>query len=152
MLWREHYNPRILSNTQMPEVEFEWLKGETRSIHNIVLVGGFGLAAVADQGIWLKLFDEAFPGDPNVFRAYIATQWSFKNKRDAMAVVPPSQHGATLLITDPLHGWTDLVKPERVDRGFAAIVHEKTIKLLMIGPPTEETWDEFRDAWTALRT
>jgi hypothetical protein len=152
VLWREPYQTRISGNHLIPELDdIDSIRGGRNVSSTAVWIGGFGFNAISDQGVWWRLFQEAFPGDPCVFRAFILPKWTTKKRMEAISVVPPSEHVSSLLISDPDYHWEKLVDPDKPERGFTAIVLPGTVDLLMVGPPTEEAWDQFRERWGSLR-
>ncbi len=56
------------------------------------------------------------------------------------AVLPPSQHGRIVVV--PAIEWLG----DHPDRVRAMVVQGRTARILMVGPPTEDAWDEFQAA------
>jgi hypothetical protein len=146
MLWREHYEPRVLTSVLVP-------KGLPKVVSEVtyVIVGGFGLAAISDQGVWWKLLKSSFKQDTCIYRIFISQAWTPKKERDANAMIPPSEK-SSLILTEDYDQWCEIIQPDKPERGFAALVHQGKMQTLVIGPPTEEVWESFRDQYTALRT
>ena len=152
MLWRQPYAPRQLEGVTLPKCLSRRLDQTEFHAETYVIYGGFSLDAVADIGIWERLLNEEFPEDVRIVRAYIRESWTSKEIKNATAMVPPSFLPRTVLIYDALGEWANLVQPESTTRGFAAIIRNSIIELLFVGPPTEETWDDFRLRWQSART
>jgi hypothetical protein len=151
MLWREHYEPVVKQNLVLPVSKLEWLRGEARDTSHSVWICGFGLNAVADQGVWWRLMQSEFQVDPDVYRVFIRQDWTTKQKRDALASVPPSEHSTTLLMSDSQNSWKNLIQPDKPERGFAVVIKGQLIERLVIGPPTEEVWEAYSNLWRSLR-
>lgn len=133
MLWRESYRPRVFEGQALPD-----------GVGDGILIGAFDLLAQREIGIWLRLIAEAFPAlRPDVL--LISPTWSAKQRKVAAATFPPSLLGSLRFLEDPEEQWRAAIQPDRPERSFAAIVREGVADLLMVGVPTEEAWDDFRD-------
>jgi hypothetical protein len=131
--------------------EVESLDGNLGAPRAQVWIGGFGFRAVSDQGVWWRLMRSEFSSDPNIFRVFIESRWSERKRREALAIIPPSEKVSTLLVSDDVN-WRAIVMPDKPERGFAAMIADKEIKRLVVGPPTEEVWEDFINLWRAVRT
>ena len=151
MLWRETYSPRVKRDLACPVAQFVCLDGIPSSVSSEVWIGGFGFLAAADQGVWWRLFQSDFRGDDRVRRVFIVDKVGTADLETALSLVPGSEARRTFMIEDPNHFWKELVKPDCPERGFAVIMSEGKVPLLMIGTPTEEAWEEFSREWQ-LRT
>lgn len=128
MLWRPAYKPRVLRGTSLPSP----VEGP--------FVGAFDLRAQSELGIWLRLFDEAEISAPILLTQ---PEWTAAQRRMGSAVFPPSRQGQVVWNEDPSGHWADLVQPDRPERSFAGIGVDGTASIFVIGPPTEEVWEEF---------
>jgi hypothetical protein len=149
MLWRQPYTQRVVRDLPLPKHRVRYLDDGSSQVFPVkyVLIGAFGLQSIADIGIWERLSAEAFPSDNRIFRGYIRKIWTPKDVKETTAMIAPSAQNQTLLIADAEDEWSKIVQPDSIERGFAAIISEGKIILLMVGPPTEETWDDFRIEW-----
>ena len=145
MLWHQQYSPLIMLDAVMPEVELG-MDG------SFVILGSFGPMAVADQGVWWRLFKDAFPQSVDYYRFYFQQNWTPEDSEEVFALVPTSEHRSIRLIKDSEEKWRQLIKPDHSRRGFACIVNESRLPIIMIGPPTEEGWDLFRTTWESIRS
>lgn len=125
MLWRTSYEPRVLRDAEAPSGEG-------------LLLGAFDVRAQSEIGVWTRLFDEA--GLDYRIRLF-RDEWTEKERRTVDAVFPPSVRARIELATE--RGWAETVAPDRPERTFAALIQEGRAKMLVIGPPTEEVWEEF---------
>ena len=116
-----------------------------------VCIAGFGFSAVNDQNLWWKLFQSEFPDDLRIRRVFIFDVVEVEDIKSALSLVPPSEADRCFVIEDPNHVWADLVHPEKEHHSFAAIIENGIIPLMMVGPPTEDAWEEFSREWR-LRT
>ena len=142
MLWRQSYTTRILRDLPCPD---EAPQGPE------VWIGGFDFAAIADQGVWWKLFQSDFPGDLRIKRIFFVDEITSEGEQLAKSLVPRSEAEQVRLVVDTKHHWRDLVLPDNAERGFAIMFDNGAIPIVMIGPPTEDAWEEFSREWR-LRT
>jgi hypothetical protein len=105
-------------------------------------IGAFGLAALAEIGIWSKLLHSA--GLPS--RVLMIDE---EPKEGILMLLrtsfAPSRLQDVLLVKDPQRVWRGLIQPDTPERAFAMHVREGKADPLMLGLPTEEAWDMFRD-------
>jgi hypothetical protein len=147
MLWRESYATRILRDVACPVVQMVNLDGSQEFPEVCIWIGGFGFQALADQGVWWRLFQSDFPNDPLVRKVFIVERVSSQETAMADSLVPGSEASRCTLGEDANGFWKNLVQPDQENRGFAALIVGNQIPLLMVGPPTEEAWEEFSEAW-----
>ena len=112
-----------------------------------VWICGFGFAAIADQGIWWKLFQSDFPGDSRIRRVFFVDEITPEGEQLALSLVPRSEADQVRLIADMDHAWRNLIQPDNEQRGFAIMFDNGAIPIMMIGPPTEDAWEEFSREW-----
>jgi hypothetical protein len=89
--------------------------------------------AINEAHIWSRLFRED------------ALSLSFRvffHPASMQELVPPSWLSATSFDSNA-QIWLDLVKPDSEQRAFAVVTDGEWIKMLVVGPPTEEAWEEF---------
>ena len=151
MLWREPYSPRILRELACPVAQVVGLTGIPAQLSTEVWIGGFGFLAATDQGVWWRLFQSDFRGDDRVRRVFIIEKVGTAELETALSLVPGSEADRCLMIEDPNHFWASMVEPDCAERGFAALISEGVVVLLVVGPPTESAWEEFSREWQ-LRT
>jgi len=132
MLWRNAYSPRVLDGDVFP----------TLSVDCDLVAGGFDLRAQGEIGIWVRLFQS---GDIRKrFRILlIAPAWNDASRNLAEAVFPRSLHAHLQFVEDPGEAWREALEPDRPERSFAAVVSDGAVLLGVVGPPTEEVWDQF---------
>ena len=147
MLWKQSYRTRILRDLGCPDAGVTNLDGSPNSEERQVWIAGFGFDAIADQGVWWRLFQSEFPRDENVKKAFIFDKVLPSTAESALAMIPKSEGCQCLLVEDPLGAWKSLVTPDADSRGFAGILERDRIALMMIGPPTEDAWEEFSNFW-----
>lgn len=116
-----------------------------------VCIASFGFAAIGDQNLWWKLFQSDFPDDSRIRRFFIFEAAEVEDVNMVQSLVPPSESDRCFVIEDPSCVWANLVKPDKEHHAFAAIIENGMIPLMMIGPPTEDAWEEFSREWR-LRT
>ncbi len=144
MLWRTPYETPAAEAVGLPTLAGDFLSGESWILlDDFVLVGAFDLRGLSEVGIWLRLLDDAGVG---AVVAFFESEWVAADRSALEVSVPYSQHGHTLMATDPKGEWLDLISPDKPERAFAAVVKGHAATVLMAGPPTEEAWDEFRAA------
>jgi hypothetical protein len=146
MLWKPTYETRILESVDLPRLVGRTLDGQDGAgpVEGPML-GAFGPFASAELGVWRRLLQEAFPTRlvPTIL---VRTEWTERERRTIATATPPGQHPWTLLANDPEGLWSKAVGPDRAERAFGAIVRGGVAELLMVGLPTEEAWDRFREA------
>jgi len=135
----------------MPATQIVSLDGSEIRDRTEVWVAGFAFSAMADQGVWWRLFQSDFVNDQRVVKVFICSHVG-KNELDtALSLVPPSEASRAYLVSDLNAVWRKAIRPEDEGQGFTAIIENGKIPLAMIGPPTEEAWEEFHSEWL-LRT
>lgn len=149
MLWRSAYQTRIERDLHCPEAEIVTLDGSPLKHQTEVWVAGFGFQALADQGVWWRLFLSDFPNDPQVRKVFICPGVGKSELETALSLVPPSEVARVLLVSDPNDFWSKVIQPANSQQGFAVIIEGGRIPLAMIGPPTEDAWEEFHNEWKA---
>ena len=149
MLWRQAYQTKVLRDLDCPVTQTVSLDGSSIQPTVEVIIGGFGFDCLAEQTVWWKLFQSDFPGDPHVRRAFIVGSVLSSDIELAQSLMPPSEAKRSYFLEDPNQFWRELIEPDHPGRGFTAIIDQGKILLLMIGPPTEDAWEEFSNAWQA---
>ncbi|RYG49262.1 hypothetical protein EON79_01890 [bacterium] len=116
------YVPRVERDTSVPPVPDGFY------------LGGFSPLAQSELGVWRRLMaSRAAPYSLLLF----GPGWD--------AVLPASLlalrfEGAS----EPL--WLGRIAPDRPERSFCVVVREGVAKILVIGPPTEDVWEEVEKA------
>ncbi|MFZ4508359.1 MAG: hypothetical protein ACOYON_11760 [Fimbriimonas sp.] len=132
MLWRSGYSIRILTGDFLPSGSIRLLNGSKEPLGPVV-VGGFSLLALGEMEVWRRLLSEALPG--------FSVQYAlFGAVGDLESAIPPSRHGSYGVVSDP-GDLGERLEIDRVERSFAI-----QPGLAMVGAPTEEAWDQFREA------
>lgn len=147
MLWRKSYQTRVERDLSCPVAEIVSLDGSPVGDQTEVWIAGFGFEATTDQGVWWRLFQSDFPDDARIIRVFICPSVGKGELETALSLVPPSQISRTYLVADPSGLWRQTIRPNSDDQGFAIIIEKGKIPLAMIGPPTEDAWDEFHNEW-----
>lgn len=128
MLWREAYDTRRLGD--LPPFPLEGL----RAGQALIVVG---IAALPEFGIWSRLVENDFGTD--AWRGILVG-----HSGPFEEALPPSRL-ARCLVAEAV----DL--PVVEGRVLAAVWTREALRSVMIGPATEEAWDEFSDAMRAAR-
>lgn len=128
MLWRERYDPVVIRD---PSLRLE-IKGPC------FVLGCPSDADLGDLALWLRLREgEGLPSDELIL--------CFPNdnvESSARAFLPPSQLARTSVLK--IEKW-----PERT---FCALLdHDKSL-LMVVGPPTEDVWEEVCTTWATIRS
>lgn len=106
----------------------------------MVFIGSRSLDASREVEVWWRLFEEDFPGELlEVVPAELVP--------DVFALRPPSRH-SRIRVESSAANLAGLNEP---GRAFCAVVQSGVAELMVIGPPTEEVWDEVATLWNALR-
>lgn len=148
MLWKPTYETRILRDVALPRLVGRTLDTQDGAAPvSGAMLGAFGPFAAAELGIWRKLLEEAFP-QRRVPTVLVRAEWTDRERRTLALATAPSLHPWTLLANDPGGAWAAAVSPDRAERAFGAVVRGGVASLLMVGLPTEEAWDLFRDEAT----
>ena len=131
MLWREPYRTRILREVDFPS-DFEFA----------AVVGGFSLACDVGRQVWSRLIQSDFGADARYGEVVFRPFWTSEERLELEAITPLSRLFRTRLLEDPGGAWRTLVEPDSDNQPFS-LIHP--LRLLMVGPPTEEAWQEFAD-------
>lgn len=151
MLWRERYDTRVLYDLDTESISGIALTGERQTLsRGTIALGGFSPEAFMGMGVWLRLIQDEYGIDP-LRLVFFGEDWTDEEREDLEYVVPKSLHAQTILTVNKSASWRDLVQPDHAGRSFAALIAESGIRCLMIGPPTEERWDEYQLAVQSLR-
>lgn len=149
MLWKPTYETRVLHDVALPRLEGRTLDGQDGAAPvEGAMTGAFGPFAGAELGIWRRLVEEAFPAR-KVPTVLVRAEWTERERRTIATATAPSLHPWTLLANDPTGAWSAAIGPDRAERAFGAVVRGGTASLLMVGLPTEDAWDLFRETLTA---
>ena len=145
MLWKPTYETRVLRGVALPRLEGRTLDGQDGAAPvEGSMLGAFGPFATAELGVWRRLLEEAYP-ERRVPTVLVRAAWTERERRTLAVATAPSLHPWTLLANDPSSGWSAAVGPDRAERAFGAVVRAGVAELLMVGLPTEEAWDAFRE-------
>jgi hypothetical protein len=141
MLWREPYAPRVLEGVEVPFLDAMPLyPGAPLPGRDFALIGGFSGWAIGEMGTWTRLF---LDGNLPAFVAFIDQIWSPQAVQDLGNSIASSAHRTTLVVSDSQDQWRTLIQPDKPERAFAAIIRDSVAEMLVIGPPTEDVWEEF---------
>ncbi len=137
MAWRDAYRPVVRQDFDAPSL----LKARSLAGREVpdpeiqVFCGAMSLNAVPQLGVWQRLFAEDAPGLAGWFQGVFAEA---AQEELVEASVPKSLHSETLLIT-PDSAWVEALQN---DFGAQTFCWCRTPKLLVIGLPTEEVWEQ----------
>lgn len=149
MLWKPPHETRILRDVALPRLEGRTLDGQDGAAPvEGAMLGAFGPFAVAELGVWRRLLAEAFP-KRRVPTVLLRPEWNERERRTILLGTAPDLHAWTLLANDPTGAWSALVGPDRPERAFGAVIQGGAARLLMVGLPTEDAWDLFRETLAA---
>ena len=109
-----------------------------------VILGGFDLRAQAEIGTWRKLI-EGLEGETTLLTIYLIDVVKPADLDSLRAMTPKSRWVSTL-ISSTNEVWRDMIQPDCPQRSFAGRLQNGVIHPLMIGPPTEDAWDDFSEA------
>lgn len=141
MIWREAYRPVVHKDFSAPSpLKARSLVGAPVSDEEIqVLAGAVGLNAVPQLGVWQRLFAEDAQGIAGRFQGTFIK----KGQEEYLeASVPRSLHAETLLL-EPDELWGRALQNEADAQTFCWC---RAPKLLVIGLPTEEVWEEILES------
>jgi len=151
MLWRERYDTRVLYDLTVPVPSGTTLTGHSQNLEpGQIAIGGFSPEAFMGMGVWIRLIQDEYGLDP-LRLVFLSEGWSAEQREDLPYVIPRSLHEQTLVTDSHTDVWSQLVEPDHAGRAFAALVAPSGVRCLMIGPPTEERWDEFQFAVRSLK-
>lgn len=130
MLWREGYDTRRLGD--LPPFALEGARAG-----QAVIVAA-GVAALPEFGLWTRLVESDF--GPDAWRGVLVG-----SRREFEDALPPSR-----LARCDFRETVDL--PNAPGRVLAGVWSPETLRCVMIGPATEEAWDEFSAALRDARS
>ena len=136
MLWRTSYSPLVLREPV----------GTPLVSDNLALIGSFGLSASREVEVWWRLFEEDFSGE--------VVEMLITDGQEAQQIAdlrPPSRN-ARLRTSDDVLKWKEAVGDIPDGRAFCTLIQDGVAIIRVIGPPTEEVWDEVTTLWRAIRT
>ncbi len=132
MLWRTSYQTEIYRDVRLAVEETG------------VVLYAFHPLGHTELGIWMRLLEEAFPTGPSVQVQWIIPAGALW-RRELPEIFPPSMWAKMSISATALESETPKIPPVDPQRVCAALVHPGGLaEFVMIGPPTEEAWDEFR--------
>ena len=147
MVWRAGYQTKAIESGQLPLLIGVTVDGDPAELTGSgVLLGGFDFHVQAEQGIWRRLIEDAFPQTVPIRAAFIRPGWTHLERQKLQMLIPRSLHAQVFCLDDPEGEWAARFPADRVERGFAVVFSEGEACFGMIGPPTEEAWDAFREA------
>ncbi len=131
MLWRESYRPEVRRNLTTTSFLHE----------SLPFIGSVSLEASREVEIWWRLFEEDFPGE--------VVEVVPESSRDAVfALRAPSRHPRIRFDSEAVQILGEIPR----QRAFCAIVLNGIAELVVVGPPTEDVWEEVSTLWRAIRT
>lgn len=140
MLWRPEYQTVVLRGVELPEIAGSLLSGGPwRSSESLITVIAPGVSDLRDLEIWWRLLASA-----DLAQASVAVFHSAESPDLLRSLLPPSRHPRTAT-SEKLALWSAVVAQNAV---LAAI---PLAGLAMVGPPTEDAWEEFEEAAIRLR-
>lgn len=136
MLWRTSYEPVVIREPSF----------EVGSDQSSAIIGLFSVLAHREAEVWWRLFEADFPGD--VIELAVG---GIALRNELVSIRPPSRHERVL--QDPDAGkWRTQLESVVDERAFCAIVRKGVVELIVIGPATEEVWEEVSSLWRSIRT
>lgn len=136
MRWRDAYQPIVAHDITCPTLT-------PPENSRLAWLGGFDLRCISELGVWLRLFEDA--GYQPGIRLFLDASQPLE------AVLPPSVFARTM-VSGPIADWRQLIQPDRPERSFAVLGDGSTIEMLVVGPPTEDVWEEFENRLKRLRS
>ncbi len=131
MLWRETYSPIVSREPILTPFGNE----------TFPVIGSLSLGAGREVEVWWRLFEEDFPGSAvEVLPAVL--------ENTAMDLRPPSRHRRIRFEVADLSA----IAGSDPARAWCAVVQCGVAQIVVIGPPTEEVWDEVASLWRSVRT
>jgi len=150
MLWRAGYDTRELPPTPFPELVATSLVGSPIDFSlPCVLSGGFDPRAQMELGVWDRLLHEIELAIPHC-TVFLLERPIEKAEASIIAMTPRSRW-ATVGLAACTEPWQELIQPDRPSRSFAGILVYGMLHPLMVGLPTEEAWDRFRQSAAGYR-
>lgn len=151
MLWRERYDTRVLYDVEALPISGLNLSAQPESLSSgHIALGSFSPEGYMGMGVWLRLIETEY-GLDSVRIVFFCEGWSLEEREDLEFVIPKSLQNRTLLCSIGSEHWRKIVQPDHHGRAFSALISNSGVRCLMIGPPTEERWDEFQLAVRSLR-
>ena len=145
MLWRAKYSTWEPHAATMPPLEGIALdESPFKASGRFVVLGGFDLRAQAEIGVWKRLLAEAQPG-VRIWTVYLLESGRASKLTMVQSMTSKSEWPTTV-VAESTALWRELIQADRPERSFAGLVSGVVIDPLMIGVPTEEAWDRFRDS------
>jgi hypothetical protein len=138
MIWRESYTTRILVDPNVPVLSSVG-GGEGPAI----IAASFATHSIIEQGVWWRLFQSDFRSFSSRFLVFVQENDEKLDKEEIDAIVAVSDHEKIRYVEDLDQNLRRLCGTAEKTRGFAAIVTQNSVPLIMIGPPTEDAWEQF---------
>lgn len=104
------------------------------------VIGGLSVASDVARQVWSRLVQSDFGADARYGEVVFRPFWTPEERLELEAITPPSRLFRTRLLEDPGGTWRSFIEPDSDSQAFALIA---PLGLLMVGPPTEEAWEEF---------
>jgi hypothetical protein len=136
MLWRTSYAPVVLRESE----------GTPLISESLALIGSFGLSASREIEVWWRLFEEDFDGE--VVELLVTDGQEAQQIADLR---PPSRKSRIRTSAD-VQKWKEAVGEIPDGRAFCMLIQDGVAIIRVIGPPTEEVWDEVSTLWRTIRT
>lgn len=150
MLWREHYETRILEGVELPGWEGLTLENHPLEYRaGLAVVMGFSLNSMRQRELWRRLLEAEWNG-PYVI-GVVLPRWTPAKLEEFRASLPRSQWPTTAAWTDPEELWKAALQPESADRVCTVLLTQEKTHPVWVGPPTEEAWDAFLLRGSRLR-
>lgn len=130
MLWRPGYQPRVSMGVESPPLKIHLLDG-SKAEGASILIGGFAPTSLLEQEVWRRLVESAGLAEE-------ALQVVFGAEASSLIPLVPRSRLARTGTCPETRAWEALVQPDHPGRSFAL-----TGPMLVVGPPTEEVWEEF---------
>ena len=145
MVWRPPYVTRELAPQPIPELSGKSLSGNDLHLGSVdVLLGAFDLRAQVELGVWHRLAAGIVPSIAP-WTVYFFDSPSRKQSEDLRAMTPPSLWAFTFISTSGA-AWRRLIKPDRPERSFGALIKNGIANPMMVGTPTETALDRFQES------
>jgi hypothetical protein len=142
MIWRRSYSTRIARLDATLLGEGTDLSGAlVRAGDFPLILGGWDIKSLNEQRLWLKLFRDLSLPDEQVRLGLVLDQSCAGHAGALGTILPPSLQNLCVLWSDPSGASRELLKPESEARSFA---WNPASGLVMVGPATEEAWDEMQ--------
>lgn len=144
MIWRQSYSTRIARLDEPLLLAGHSLEGSraTASDYSLVL-GGWDVKSLSEQRLWLRLFRDLELSDDQVRLGLVVDGSGASPAASVSAILPPSLQALFVLWDDPTGSSREALQPDTAARCFA---WNPASGLVMVGPATEEAWDEMQDA------